>query len=249
MKRIAPRMLTEALVSSPAKSRVMPNARMMGHPVGAGSLTVPGVDLGASTRITGEAIIPPSLATDDVNNGEHNYPDRIHKMPIQGKDFGPLAMLRLYFSKKSENHADGENDQAHGDVKRMQPDKRVIRRAKKIRADGQTFFKNQALPLPTRSRQKNGAQCNRYKPPQSKRANLCISQSPDSEMNRQTAREQADGAKHRKLEHVLRHGARQTFADIENVSDHENREDRGLSGNQRKHSHSPARGENPIRLN
>ena len=32
-----------ALVSMPAKSNVMPNASMMGHAVGAGSLTVSGV--------------------------------------------------------------------------------------------------------------------------------------------------------------------------------------------------------------
>ena len=45
-KRIAPRILTEGLVSSPAKSRVMPNARTTGQGVGAGRLTVPGVASG-----------------------------------------------------------------------------------------------------------------------------------------------------------------------------------------------------------
>src|ERR1035438_10429004 len=95
----------------------------------------------------------------------------------------------------------------------MQTDKRVIRRAKKIRADGQTFSENQALPLAARSNQKNGAQCDCHEPPQSKRADLRVSQSPDSQMNRQAAREQADRAKDRKIEHVLWLGARDTRSD------------------------------------
>ena len=76
----------------------------------------------------------------------------------------------------------------HCDVKRVQPDKRVIRRAKKIRADRQTFVENQALPFAARSNQKNGTQHNRDAPPQSKRADLRDSQGLHSEVNRQTAR-------------------------------------------------------------
>src|ERR1700722_20880970 len=127
-------------------------------------------------------------ATDDVNYGEHNDPDRIHEMPIQRKDVRPLAVLWFHFAQESENHANDENDQTRGDVKRVQADKRVIRRAKKIRAYGQVLFENQVLPLTARFDQENDAQCNGHEPPQSKHADLRDSQSFHSEVKRQTAR-------------------------------------------------------------
>src|SRR5713226_9965951 len=43
--KIAPRMLTEALVTNPAKTNAIPKARMIGHAVGAGSSIVPCVGL------------------------------------------------------------------------------------------------------------------------------------------------------------------------------------------------------------
>jgi hypothetical protein len=49
-------MLTEALVTRPAKSSVTPKARTMGQAVGAGRLTVAGAASGASVFMTGEAI-------------------------------------------------------------------------------------------------------------------------------------------------------------------------------------------------
>jgi hypothetical protein len=49
-------MLTEELVTNPAKRRVTPNAKMIGWGVGAGSLTVAGMALGASACKAVEAI-------------------------------------------------------------------------------------------------------------------------------------------------------------------------------------------------
>jgi len=42
METIAPRMLIDALVTNPAKSNVMPNARTIGDEVGAGTSIVSG---------------------------------------------------------------------------------------------------------------------------------------------------------------------------------------------------------------
>src|ERR1700730_10249325 len=67
-------------------------------------------------------------------------------------------------------------------------------------------------------------------------------------MNRQAARQQADGAKDRKIEHLLWRGARYTLAQVKDVGDHENSEDGRLSGDQTKHSHSAARGKNKFRV-
>ena len=92
-------MLTEALVTRPANSSVMPNARMIGQAVGAGSVIVPGAASVASAREFRRIHVTllPS-ATDDVNHREHNDPDRINKMPIQRKDFDALAVLRFHFA-------------------------------------------------------------------------------------------------------------------------------------------------------
>jgi hypothetical protein len=46
---IAPRMLTDAVVSIPANTKVMPNARTIGHAVGAGISTVSDASSGIFT--------------------------------------------------------------------------------------------------------------------------------------------------------------------------------------------------------
>jgi hypothetical protein len=53
--KIAPRMLTEAVVSIPAKTKVMPKARAIGHVVGAGIFMLNG---GSSRSVlTGTSVL------------------------------------------------------------------------------------------------------------------------------------------------------------------------------------------------
>src|SRR5580698_2790893 len=85
MTNIVPSRLTEALVTRPANNNVTPKARTIGQAVGAGSVT--DCAWGASAGIPARAIlIFLPLASDDVDDGEHNYPDHVDKVPVQRKD-------------------------------------------------------------------------------------------------------------------------------------------------------------------
>src|ERR1700735_5373252 len=67
-------------------------------------------------------------------------------------------------------------------------------------------------------------------------------------MDRQAACKQANGIEDWKIENVLGLGARNTFADIKNIGDHKNREDRNFRSDQRNDANGPARRQNPFRL-
>src|SRR5580698_414437 len=97
--RIPPRVLTDELVTNPARSRVILNARTMGQAVGAGRRMVLGAASGVCGRDSAEFMRSErSLAADDVNDREHNHPNHIHKMPIQRKNLCPFPVLRLHFA-------------------------------------------------------------------------------------------------------------------------------------------------------
>src|SRR5580700_1545899 len=175
--RVAPRMLTEALVTRPAMSSVTPNARMMGQAVGAGRWIVLRGASGACSRdLAGAMWFHLSLAPYEVNHGEHNYPDHIYEMPIERKNFGPLAVFRLHFAENRENHGEGDPYQPYRDVKRVQPYERVIRRSEQVRAHRQTLVVNQVMPLTACAHQKNRAERQGYEPPQAERANFRIAE-------------------------------------------------------------------------
>src|ERR1700723_2100049 len=77
-----------------------------------------------------------SSTSDDVDHREYDYPYDVDKMPIQRKYFQALAVLARYFAQKRKRHDDRDSDQAHRNVKRVQPDKRVVGGSEKIGADG-----------------------------------------------------------------------------------------------------------------
>src|ERR1700691_527679 len=188
--RIPPSMLTELLLTNPAKSRVILKARTMGQAVGAGRWMVLCAASGVCDRDSAGLMRSQlSLAADNVNHSEHNHPNHIHEMPIERKNFRALAVLRFHFAKERENHGQGDRKQTHRDVKRMQPDKRVVRGAEKIRAHRQTFVVNQVMPLAARTDQKNRAESQGQEPPQSKRAHFHLPQRSHGQMDRQAARE------------------------------------------------------------
>src|SRR6202046_5256845 len=67
-------------------------------------------------------------------------------------------------------------------------------------------------------------------------------------MNRQTAGKQANRIENGKIENVLRLRPRDTLANIKNVGDHKDGEDRNFRGDQRNHADGSARRQNPFRL-
>src|SRR5215467_13238368 len=116
----APRMLTETLVTRPANNKVHPKARTNGQAVGAGtsiSLGVCRLSLNSSV-ISNVAISLPS-ASQNVNDGEDDDPNRIYKMPIQGKHFYTPGVFRAHPAGKREDRHDHEHDHSCSDVERV----------------------------------------------------------------------------------------------------------------------------------
>ena len=67
-------------------------------------------------------------------------------------------------------------------------------------------------------------------------------------MNGDAAREQADGAEDRQLQHLCRRGTAEALADVEDVGDDEDDEDRRLGHDEAGHADRAAIGQRPRRL-
>src|SRR5271170_6341451 len=125
INKAMPSTLTGALVTRPANSSVMPNARTMGQEVGAGSLTSPGGVLSSSVvAVIGFMRLRPSLTTDHVNHGEHNHPHGINEVPVKRKHFQALAIPGCHLSREREEHDERDYNQADRNVKSMQANER-----------------------------------------------------------------------------------------------------------------------------
>src|SRR5215470_16823965 len=90
----APNKLTEALVTRPANNKVHPKARTKGQAVGAGTSISRGVwRLSLNSSVISNVAISLPSASQNVNDSENNDPDRVHKMPVQGKHFHTTGVL------------------------------------------------------------------------------------------------------------------------------------------------------------
>src|SRR6266851_7097241 len=98
----APRMLTDMLVTNPAKINVRPNARTIGHTVGAGSCTVDGMVSRVSIGDSEAILFPVFSAADDVDHRENDHPHGVHKMPVKGQNSNALGVFRSYISKQHQ---------------------------------------------------------------------------------------------------------------------------------------------------
>src|ERR1700690_428004 len=156
----APRTLTDMLVTSPAKRRVAPKARMKGQAVEAGTSIVWGVRE-ASFKCSVDLVAISASAPENVNYGKNHNPYGIDEMPVHREHFDVTGLLHSHPATKSENRNGREHDQTCGDVKRMQADQRVICRSEKIGRDRQPVFVDQAVPflrgaIKEQSTQRNG---------------------------------------------------------------------------------------------
>src|SRR5215469_8358536 len=107
----APSKLTETLVTSPANNKQHPKARTKGQAVGAGTSISRGVSrlsLNCSF-ISNVAILLPS-ASQDVNDGKNHDPNRINKMPVQGKHFYTTRVFPSEPARKGEDRRNDEHD-------------------------------------------------------------------------------------------------------------------------------------------
>src|SRR5580693_5048696 len=64
-------------------------------------------------------------------------------------------------------------------------------------------------------------------------------------MNGQAARKQTDGQEYRNLEHIVRLRATHALANVKDVGNHKDHENRSLGGDQAVHTDRPARGRIP----
>ena len=97
-----PRMLTDMLVTNPAKINVRPNARTIGQTVGAGSCMLDGVVCRVSIGDSEAILFPVFSAADDVDHRENDHPHGVHKMPVKGQNSNALGVFRSYISKQGE---------------------------------------------------------------------------------------------------------------------------------------------------
>jgi hypothetical protein len=118
--RIAPSRLTDGLVTKPAKTKVKPKARMIGHAVGAG-ISIIFVRLSVRANVSLFTLFSIS-ASNQVNDGEDHNPNRVHEVPIKRQDVDALGMFLLYRTQDGESHYGGQRKEANNYVKAVQPD-------------------------------------------------------------------------------------------------------------------------------
>src|SRR5690349_5001051 len=95
----APRMLIEALVTSPAKSSVVPNASTIGHAVGAGISRV----IARLPRVFASAVFIRGASTSDyVDHREDDDPDRVDEVPIERQRVEPFRVPLAHLSAERE---------------------------------------------------------------------------------------------------------------------------------------------------
>src|SRR6516162_399377 len=119
----APSKLKETLVTRPANNKVHPKARTKGQAVGAGTSISRGVwRLSLNCSLTNKVAMLLPSASQNVDNGEDDDPNHIHKMPVQGKDFHTRRVFLSDAVGKGKDRHNDEHDHSHSDVKRMQAD-------------------------------------------------------------------------------------------------------------------------------
>src|SRR6266850_7706842 len=85
----------------------------------------------AATMTSEEAgLIPssPCSASDHVDDGEHDDPDRIHEVPVPGDELHALDVGGLERPRPGEHTNERQHDEANDHVRRVQADQRVERR-------------------------------------------------------------------------------------------------------------------------
>src|SRR5271154_7603019 len=138
--RAAPRTLTDMLVTSPAKRRVAPKAKMKGQAVGAGTSIVRGVGGLSFECSVADVVVMSASTAENVNYGKNHNPNGVDEMPVHREHIDAARMLLSHTTAKSEHGNGQEHDETCGDVKRVQADQRVIGRPEQVGRDRQPVF-------------------------------------------------------------------------------------------------------------
>src|SRR3984885_8537344 len=149
-------------------------------------------------------------------------------------------MLFLDATCKRKRESEREHDKTDYYVGRVQADQRVIRRAKEVGLDGEAFIVNEVIPLFGGGGQKDGSQQNGDREMERGGAVVLFAQRTDGEVNEDAAREQTDGAEDGELENLRGGGTAEALADVVDVGDDKDDEDRGLGDDQAGHANVAA---------
>ena len=114
--RTMPSIEIEGLVTNPAKSSVTAEARTIGNAVGAGISSAVGAPA-SLTLVASLFAIPISSRSpsNDVDDGEHDDPDRIDEMPVERQHLDASAVLRsdLPSQREQENGRQSKKPDRH----------------------------------------------------------------------------------------------------------------------------------------
>src|SRR5271154_3189060 len=109
---------------------------------------------------------PSESASNDVNDCEHDDPNRVHEVPVERQHMRALGVFLFDETAHREGHDNQHRQQTSNDVGRVQTDERIERRAKEVRLNRESFVVNQVLPLTTRSEEEIGSKRNGRQPPE-----------------------------------------------------------------------------------
>ena len=136
--------------------------------------------------------------------------------------------------------AEAEHDEPDDDVGGVQAHERIEGRPEEIGADRQVLPIDQAVPLPRRAGEEDRAQRHGHGQPAPAAPHVPPRERARAERDEDAARQETDGAEHGQLEHLARIRSVEALADVEEVRDHEHREQRALGDDEADHAHAPA---------
>src|SRR5260370_27302922 len=111
----------------------------------------------------------------------------------------------------------------------MQSDEGIVSSAKQIGLYRQPLVINQMSPLKRRPKQECCPESKRQKPPPRESAGLSVPQGAHGEMNRRTARKQADAKEDGNMDTLLASSTREALAHIKQIGHHDEAEDCRIS--------------------
>src|SRR5882762_9979458 len=190
------------LVTSPAKRRVAPKAKMNGQAVGAGTSIVRGVRK-VSFNCSDIVAMSPS-APENVNYGKNHNPYGVDEMPVHREHFDVTRPLHSHTATKSEHRNGQEHDETCGDVKPVQADKRVICCPEQVGRDRQPVFVDQSVPFLRCAIEEQSTQGNSEQPESKECESNAACQTLRGEVNGQAAGQQANRVEDRRFKDLTR---------------------------------------------
>src|SRR5258708_31408449 len=156
-------------------------------------------------------------ASENVNYGKNHNPYGIDEMPVHGQHFDVTGLLYSHTATKSEHRNDRKHDETCGDVKRVQPDKRVICCPEQVGRDGQPVLVDQPVPFLRRTKEEQTTQCNGEQPESKECECNAARYKLRRQVNGQAAGQQANGVEDRRFEDFPWSWPRQTFSQVKEI--------------------------------